>query len=113
MRGDDGAVAEKAGAGAAQAGWVLRVPQRETPGVPQLKAPGAPQRETPGAAGDGKARGGGRRLSDFVPDKTKWWMLILAAEDHLDALRELPDDPGGFYDIQSPGFRSGMLRAFQ
>ncbi|MEW1547969.1 hypothetical protein [Streptomyces tsukubensis] len=52
------------------------------------------------------------RLSEVLP-REDWWTLFFDPTDHETARREHPDDPGSYYDNdESPGFREGMINAY-
>ncbi|MFH8386881.1 hypothetical protein ACH4E7_39210 [Kitasatospora sp. NPDC018058] len=52
------------------------------------------------------------RLSQLV-DRRDWWVFFIDPVHHGTAYRKYPEDPGSYYDNdQSPGFRAGMLAAY-
>jgi hypothetical protein len=69
--------------------------------------PRAPRR--PGNSGVRVAK----KLSDVLPE-SEWWKLFMDPNDHATAQKKHPEDPGSYYDNdQSPGFRAGMVAAYQ
>jgi prophage maintenance system killer protein len=53
-----------------------------------------------------------KKLSDVLPE-SEWWKLFMDPNDHQNAQKKHPEDPGSYYDNdRSPGFRAGMVAAY-